>query len=465
MTSNKYEDIHWISLDTVRQYLFTRIGTPLQCAIEQASVSQNATIKHLKTAQNTLDAWTALVRWKRDAASIEEEYKDIDLHQMPAWLTAHFEQQCPIKFEQERAVRVHPPVFYEGLQLLATLAQSAGKLAHIMVSDASTPREGVWIRFVFTPAASTNYQSKLTIMDKMTERFGQTIPLQFALIADLLEINETRFSLQNNTRTGHQALAVLAPEAKSMIEVKATPEPAPAAASTTKAAEAPAPIKTPSAPTPTVTPPVETPVATNKAPETKAETTPTTSTEEKKTTQPASAPDASDNLEAFIDEQPTNPLPAVVLYEKAEEIDQTDDLLARVQDVLLDYIGTKDILSRANEIVAKIYAMLKAETAKDSDSVVDKDRLEQLYAIMKIKPSTTEPTTDTANPPTDHAGDILAALQGLLMEPLTNNGNQSTNGGDISESVDDVLANVEAASDEPRKDPSVQQSAESSGIT
>ena len=85
-----------------------------------------------------------------------------------------------------------------------------------MFNDAADPREGVWIRIVFKPPKDKPYRSKVAIIDQLDKKdpITKDIALQFVVASDLFGLNDTRFSLQNNTRTGHQAFAVLLPIAQ-----------------------------------------------------------------------------------------------------------------------------------------------------------------------------------------------------------------------------------------------------------
>lgn len=494
--NNKYEDIHWVSLETVRQHLFTRLKTPLQKAIELARQAPARAVCQLQRAQNTLDAWSALIRWKHDPASIADEFISLDMRQLPEWVRKDIQRFASLSQEQTRTLYVHPAAFFEAILLLVQIARSCGKISQIMVNDASSPRGGVWFRVVFVPENDYQFQSKLSIMDTLTERIGEEVPLQFALIADLLNIHHTRFSLQNNTRTGHQAFAIA-------IDHKETPVAKPEKATPPKAASseaAPAKSKTapeskdaatqPERPTAPVTvkaslDKVEAkpePAAQKPAPQSESKPVPddTKENQEEKpktqatATEPAAPKADGDKEEKFVEpmkgDEPTNPLPAVSLVEKAEEIDETDDVLAQVQDILLDYIGTTTLLSRASEIVTKIYALLKAEhqSVNGNNTVLDQPKLQQLYTILKASPEQLKQDNLT-DVDTKAAQDILTAVQGLLLEPVAapaKNDHKAeataTTEHEPTEQPEPSVVQLEATADEPAQDPSVSQNAEPS---
>ncbi len=486
--SDSYQDINWVSLETVRQHLFSRLRTPLQKAIELTRQSPARAVCQLQRAQNTLDAWAALIRWKQDPASIADEFESIDLRQLPDWVSKEIQRQASFSYEQSRQLFVHPATFYEGILQLIQIARSCGKINQIMVNDASAPRAGVWFRIVFVPQNDDQFQSKLSIMDTLTERYGADIPLQFALIADLLELNHTRFSLQNNTRTGHQAFAVAINDGPVDTPVKSPEGSAQSTSSTEAEPQQPAVQSKPRA--------IEhTTAATSLTVVTSAEasTTPTppapsaakpqplAEKPQKDTTpRPVKAAQADKHptppiVEPVQDEESTNPLPTVKLVEKAEEIDETDDLLAQVQDILLDYIGTADLLNRASEIVAKIYNIIETERQQSngtgSNDVLDQPRLQQLYAILNARPASPDDKkpSELSN---DDTRDILAAIQGLLMQPVSDIAPASPSATTTSaaehaqesqEQPEQPVTQLEAAADEPAQDPSVSQNAEPSG--
>lgn len=507
-----YQKINWISLDTVRQHLFTRLQTPMQKAIELAKQSPANAVCQLQYAQNTLDAWSALIRWKQNPADIRDKFMMIDLRQAPDWVRKEIQRHATLSQEQSRQLYVHPAAFYEALLLLVQLARQCGKISQVMVNDASSPRGGIWFRIVFVPDES-QFQSKLAIMDRLTERFGDDIPLQFALIADLLELNNTRFSLQNNTRTGHQAFAVqidnktMRATHKSIKKAQESQPPTKSAAAADKSSEkttaplvveettdTPAPAATnatPSAATEKAPPLLLAPPASPAAMQQKSDAAPAEAPQiaaDLSTKPNARQPDQSNkpgirptvivlgaptrpaetsvqdnkSVEPIESNEATTPLPAISLTEKAEEIDETDDILAKVQDLLLDYMGTSDLLSRAEEVVSKIYKLIATNNdqiiSSEKSVSVDRPKLHQLYAILKTKPGNGRAATPTELD-LDEARDIVAAVQGLLLSPTP----ETHTHGDKNEPKEAYQLQVEARADEASQDPSVSQPVESSG--
>jgi hypothetical protein len=126
-------------------------------------------------------------------------------------------KRAVLKFEHTYFLHVHPEVFYESVILLVRVTEGIGKLSHIMMNDAAPPRAGVWLRVVFEPPEDGTYPSKLAILDRTNLKSPEKrdVPLQFSLAEDLFEYNGCRISLQNNTRTGHQAFAILLPTTES----------------------------------------------------------------------------------------------------------------------------------------------------------------------------------------------------------------------------------------------------------
>jgi hypothetical protein len=217
-----YQNLNWETLNLARNHLYQRLTDPLSQAINSVDLSQdtgqvqrtqNLTDAHrqLSMLYNLVKAWEALIRWKTEKQT--EEFQTINPDEFPDWFLEYLSRRAIIKLEHAHLIRVCPEAFYEGVVLLVNIAEKIGELSHIMFNDAAAPRTGVWLRIVFMPRASPAYQSKQAILDLFDKNdpLATTIAFQFATASDLFELNETRFSLQNNTRTGHQAFAVLLP--------------------------------------------------------------------------------------------------------------------------------------------------------------------------------------------------------------------------------------------------------------
>lgn len=231
-----YQDLSWETLNTTRNHLYQRLTDPLDKAInyvdfsqdiEQVQRTQNLTEAHrqLSMLMNLTKAWEALILWK--AQKPVNGFKEIGPGDFPDWLLEYLSQRAIIKLEHAQRIHVHPEAFFEGVVLLVNIAEKVGELSHIMFNDAAAPREGVWLRIVFMPKTSVTFPSKLAILDRFDKEdpVGADVAFHFGTANDLFELNKTRFSLQNNTRTGHQAFAVLLP-ALGASSIPATPSPA-----------------------------------------------------------------------------------------------------------------------------------------------------------------------------------------------------------------------------------------------
>lgn len=222
-----YKTLKWDTLEFVKDYLFRRLADPLTKAIssveqtknagekEQAQISLNMieAQRDLAVSQCLIKAWSTLIEWKNGAAIPEENRQTLAPQQLPSWLLDYLAQRAVIKFEQTHYLYVHPEVFYESVMLLVAVTEKIGKLSHIMLNDAAPPRAGVWLRVVFEAPKDSAYPSKLAVLDRVDTKKPEHrhMPLEFAVVEDLFEYNNCRISLQNNTRTGHQAFAVLLP--------------------------------------------------------------------------------------------------------------------------------------------------------------------------------------------------------------------------------------------------------------
>ncbi len=217
----EYNNLNWETLNFVRQHLYPRLSellgeTTRLLTGDEGNRAQNQADarRQLDMAMNIVSAWELLVRWKTEGnEATTAAFQEVNLTELPEWLLTLLGERAILKMEQSKSIWVHPETFYEGLFLLVNIAEKVGVLSHIMLNDASSPREGVWLRIVFVPAVAGGFQSKVAILDKLNQdaSANRDTVIQFAAVNDFLEINRTRFSLQNNTRTGHQAFAVLLP--------------------------------------------------------------------------------------------------------------------------------------------------------------------------------------------------------------------------------------------------------------
>ncbi|MCB9437381.1 MAG: hypothetical protein H6673_10375 [Anaerolineales bacterium] len=191
-----YKTLHWESIAFIRQYLAQRL---LDLDLPQQT--------------NILRAWSTLVQWKNGQKLDENARQAVSLTKLPGWFSEFLSRHAIIKNETLRAVLVYPDTFFEGIGLLISLAESIGELSHIMLSEATPPLEGVWVRVVFTPASGKPYESRQEVLQRLPASDPKTrvVATEFHAAEDFFEINHSRLGLQHNTRTGHQAFAVMLP--------------------------------------------------------------------------------------------------------------------------------------------------------------------------------------------------------------------------------------------------------------
>ncbi len=207
----EYQNLHWESLDFINRHLYQRIRTTL------LNLSTENTLPHL----NVLETWSALIRWKTKGEINEEAFQALAPQQIPTWLIDDLNQRAVLKLEHSKTINVHPHTFFEAVLILVSIAEAVGKLNYIMLNDATAPREGVWLRIVYMPPEGKGYASKTAIGDHL--RSNDILFNSLPMVADLFALNKTRFGLQNNTRTGHQAFAVLLPAAPKATDTRPQP--------------------------------------------------------------------------------------------------------------------------------------------------------------------------------------------------------------------------------------------------
>lgn len=222
----EYENLNWKNLEIIKKHVFPRLMKPLQQAMDSIAYAQSMedndgnmaetlaeAYRHLDITMTVNKAWDLLIQWKIEGKITDGETQNISPSQMPDWFLDFLSQKAIVKLEHTDTIHVYPHAFYEGVILLVNIAETVGELSHIMFNDAAEPNQGVWIRIVFKPPKDKPYRSKVAIIDQLDKKdpITKDIALQFVVSSDLFGLNDTRFSLQNNQRTGHQAFAVLLP--------------------------------------------------------------------------------------------------------------------------------------------------------------------------------------------------------------------------------------------------------------
>ncbi len=365
-------NLDWASLNQLNAHLYDRLQQPILKAIEQVYQSPRVTVQQLQLVCNRLQAWSDWIKWREhDDLLGAESFVQLHFGDAPTWVFESLNRYVSIKMEHSKPLYIHPPTFYEALLLLSKVAHQIGKLSHIMTSDANPPQNGVWIRIVFSPPATTPYEGKTAVLKALARSIGNSALFELTVIADLLRMNSTQYSLQNNTRTGFQAFAILVPaNAISAHEIAATLE--------------------------------------NEQTDQRAD----------EDTTRINTKDPNGYVIATEDpnELPTLPMPVTSLYEQAERIDRNDNILTQIQDVLLDYIATPALATKPESVIHNIYLLLQTSGINTPELPLDRIKLTQVYDVLQTSPLKLTKPVPELNP--DEARLRLGALQQLLLEPF-----------------------------------------------
>lgn len=235
-----YKNLHWESIAFLKEHLYQRLTSPLNKALSYLELTESKTgnpanARYTTDAQRNLEilmtlikSWSILVEWKYKGSIAEAEFQALEPTKFPDWLLDELREQAILRFEHSRTLKVQHETFCEGMILLVTVAKALGEISHIMSNDAEDPQTGVWMRVVFKPYKSDGFQSRSAIVEHLSfnDPLMQQLAIQFAVADDLFALNNARFSLQKNTRTGHQAFAMLvAVTADSQNTAPKFPEP------------------------------------------------------------------------------------------------------------------------------------------------------------------------------------------------------------------------------------------------
>ncbi len=364
MTDEQYLD--WEKLFEFHSQLYERLQHPITRAIEQVYQSPRLTIQQLQLVYNRLQAWSEWLKWKAQPESFgEEAFEQMHLGEAPTWFFETLNRSVSIKMEHSKTIYIHPSTFYEALLLLLKLTYAIGKLSHITTNDANPPQNGIWLRIVFTPSLEKKYSNLSAVIDTLEQNVGKNVHFEVDLIRDLLLINHTRYVLQTNTRTGHQAFAILIPSnATAAHEIQGD-----------------IPLQ-------------------------------------KQTTQPQPSAVPTNTIpEKLPTEIPTIPMPATTLHEKADEIDRNNNVLTQIQDILLDYVTTPALASRPDDILHDIYQLLQQfDSMNPPETPSDRIKLTQVYDVLDTSPLKLKKALPAIT--AEMAKTRLAALQVLLLEPF-----------------------------------------------
>ena len=128
---------------------------------------------------------------------------------LPEWLVEHLNALTAFQSGQTRPVFVQAETFYEGLMLIGLVGSRVGTLKKLVITDALDDDQRVSLRAVFDPPPTGPYAS----LGALYKRFSVPAPaeqetgFQLQVLQELLRLNGATLRLQNNQRSGEQALA------------------------------------------------------------------------------------------------------------------------------------------------------------------------------------------------------------------------------------------------------------------
>jgi hypothetical protein len=229
-----FKTLDWESIKFIKDFLYRRVASPLNHALgrlaiaehveepEEAKAQFRLIRRSLEITLNLIKAWAALIHVRSGGTLHQYQRRAIAPDAFPPWLVEYLNERGTLRLEQSQPVFVHPESFYESLCLLAQVARSIGTLKYLLVSDAKSPAPGVWVRAAFEPPASGPYPSLPCLIEDLDadDPVQRDTQLNLRVLRGLLLINEARFTLQNHTQSGEQALAAWLP----VREAAAQPE-------------------------------------------------------------------------------------------------------------------------------------------------------------------------------------------------------------------------------------------------
>lgn len=218
-----YHGLHWGSVNRVEDYLYRQFAPVLDDALARLEAAERvetgrthsalAPVAHrLGMARNTLAAWAALITVESGGLVPSGKRLPVAAPMLPEWLTEYMRSRTTLTLDYKRPVFVHPEVLFESLLLLSQVGEVIGALLQITLADAVETPRGVWLRTVFVPPVRGAYSGMSTLVNALNAR-GDAGDAAFRLqvISSLMKINDARLVLQNNRKTGEQALAALLP--------------------------------------------------------------------------------------------------------------------------------------------------------------------------------------------------------------------------------------------------------------
>lgn len=223
-----YQDLHWGSIQFLHDHLYRRLVSPLNVAMgrldiarhvaghEDASAQYELVSHSLEMTFNLIKAWGVLVHVESGGVMPDDQRHRVAPEDLPEWLMLALGDRVDVYIEYTAPVLVHAEVFYESLQLLCQITGTVGRLQQLVLEDALGDEGGFWARAIFEPPPTRTYTSLRSLLDGLDngDPLEQDIEAQIRVLGALMKINRGRLTLQNNPRTGVQALAAWFPVAE-----------------------------------------------------------------------------------------------------------------------------------------------------------------------------------------------------------------------------------------------------------
>jgi hypothetical protein len=223
-----YLDLHWDSLNVVKDHLYRQLITPLSQVsgcLETAQQADGADavkeqVRHaaqgVKMALNVVQTWMVLIEVKNGGTLPR---RSLPPDGLPPWLVSHLGAQTTFEATHTQPVLVHPETFYTSLILACQIGASIGTLKSLVTSDSRDGQGGVWVRAVFDPPLSGPYRGVHGLLKRVGVQNGDGADTasQIQLLESLLEINGGSLKVQNHIQTGEQALAVRFPAVSAAV--------------------------------------------------------------------------------------------------------------------------------------------------------------------------------------------------------------------------------------------------------
>ncbi|HEX3053890.1 MAG TPA: hypothetical protein VHP83_24755 [Aggregatilineaceae bacterium] len=222
----RYQELHWNSAAFLRKHVLLRLIDELRTArslLIGTSTADKGTpipVEHiLDRVANLVVAWETLIRVENGEELSEQAFQLYSGNFFPVWLTTYLQTQTETRVALQGKVSIHDETFYESLLMICEVSKLVGALKYLSLSDARGIQQGLWVRAVFIPS-QTPYPSLNALISSLAagSEFDQDLSLTLQVLARFLKINNARFTLQNNTQTGEQALAAWFPAASQSAE-------------------------------------------------------------------------------------------------------------------------------------------------------------------------------------------------------------------------------------------------------